>query len=410
MTNRFLHDEDRIRSLLPYTGRVKRLFYSDLKSEKDLSKLTLLHKLIKGPLLPNLKNLYLDIRCWPLAPTESSVLFGPNLMILELTGCLEADRYDKDRQWRNQTSGQRQQLCIHTLIKQSPQLQTFRNVISLRYVLYKLGSKSVIYLKSIITFLFRHPVEGSHFELEKRTAGTIQVECIYITFTTSLYASQVLHLLRLSHLDILPKRVNKSAIWSKGIDIKNFSSLVFDTRQRQEKIETFCRPTMTLASGPITQRGIMLPKITQRLHTQSSQIITFMTSFNQLSLRIFPRCLMFGTSTADSNATRHPYHRGKSIICPECQKKLTKSWEAKEHLMQHPEWEIEDRWKECFHQCELCDYYSIQKVNLLFHMKAKHKTIPDNQLEQNDIVRSCSLHVRFAEGKVHFDLRASEES
>ncbi|KAK7682177.1 hypothetical protein QCA50_014764 [Cerrena zonata] len=68
----------------------------------------------------------------------------------------------------------------------------------------------------------------------------------------------------------------------------------------------------------------------------------------------------------------NPYQRGKAIICPSCEEKLTKNVEAKEHLMQHPEWEIEDRWKECFHQCGLCDYYSIQKVNILSHMKSKH--------------------------------------
>ncbi|KAK7680171.1 hypothetical protein QCA50_016680 [Cerrena zonata] len=52
---------------------------------------------------------------------------------------------------------------------------------------------------------------------------------------------------------------------------------------------------------------------------------------------------------------------------------FSKNAEAKSHLMQHEEFS-NGCWKECFRSCRLCDYYTIQQVNLDAHMGIHRRT------------------------------------
>ena len=82
-------------------------------------------------IFPNL--LSIQLKCWPLTPSESYILFGPKLRTIDLSRqsrCLDETHLSNQR-WGPLSRARQQQWCIQLALRRCPVLQTCRCRISL---------------------------------------------------------------------------------------------------------------------------------------------------------------------------------------------------------------------------------------------------------------------------------------
>ena len=121
--------------ILTYTKLVRRLRYSGVILEEDISRLNLLRQKSDGEVIfPNLH--YLELHDWPLTAVEATLLFAPRLHTISLIHIQVStpQRHSRTKHWGRLANITQQQLCVQILRKQSNSLTVFRTSISVGIV------------------------------------------------------------------------------------------------------------------------------------------------------------------------------------------------------------------------------------------------------------------------------------
>ena len=90
-------------------------------------------------IFPNL--LSIQLKCWPLTPSESYILFAPKLRTIDLSkqfDCID-ETHSSNQRWGPLSRARQQQWCIQLVLRRCPVLQTCRCRISL-------GTRDIRYL------------------------------------------------------------------------------------------------------------------------------------------------------------------------------------------------------------------------------------------------------------------------